>query len=390
MRMLGTVSRGIRLPIISPNDNLVPIVVDSLLEASNKNGFEINDKDILGITESIVAKAQNNFASVSALTRDVEEKFPESDLGIVYPILSRNRFLNILKGVAGSNKKIYILLKFPNDEVGNPIMDSEVYDELYDELVNSGLINEEDFRRISKNYVHPFTSVDYIDLYKSVSPNIEVYFSNDPRDILKLTKNVLVAEIHTRFSLKKRLTKAGAETVYTLSDLLNASIDGSGYNEDYGVLGSNISTGEVLKLFPRGCKEFASEVQAEVLKRIGKTIEVLVYGDGAFKDPVCGIWELADPVVSPGFTEGLSGKPSEVKLKYLADNNFADLSSDEKQKAVSDFIKQKDSQTGFDEGTTPRRYTDLLGSLCDLMSGSGDKGTPVIYIQGYFDDYSMN
>ncbi len=389
MRMVGAVSRGIRLPIISPNDDLVSIVVDSLLEASEQSAFQINDKDVLGITESIVAKAQGNFAAVSAISKDIEAKFPDGELGIVYPILSRNRFLNILKGVAGGVKKLHILLKFPNDEVGNPIMDPDLYDELYDEL-NNKMLNEDEFRKMSNNYVHPFTGVNYIDLYKSVSPNIEVHFSNDPRDILKLTKNVLVGEIHTRFKLKKRLLKAGASTVYTLSDLLASSIDGSGFNSDYGVLGSNISTDDRLKLFPRNCDVFVQKVQAEVASRTGKNIEVLVYGDGAFKDPICGIWELADPVVSPGYTAHLGGQPSEVKLKYLVDNNFSDLESTDKQKAVTDFIKQKSSQTGFAEGTTPRKFADLLGSLCDLMSGSGDKGTPVILIQGYFDDYSMN
>ncbi len=388
MRHVGCEAYGVRLPIITTGDNLTEIVVDSIIKAKESIGADLKETDVVGVTEAIVAKSQGNYASIQDIGEDIKKKFPNGEVGLVFPILSRNRFLNILKGISLGAKKVYVLLKYPSDEVGNPIMDSELIYELEDEL--SGLIDAEKFKAITNNYKHPFTNIDYISLYENISPNIEVYLSDDARDILKLTKNVLVGEIHSRFKTKARLLKSGAETVYTLSDILNESVNGSGYNPDYGVLGSNLSTGTKLKLFPRNCDNFIKDLEKVFLEKMGVCPQLLVYGDGAFKDPFAGIWELADPVVSPAHSEKLGDTPNEIKLKFIADNDFQDLSGKEKEDAILEVIKNKSKENAYNDGTTPRKYADLLGSLCDLMSGSGDKGTPVILIRGYFDDLSVN
>ena len=388
MRYTGTQARGIRLPIINPGDPLAQIVADYIAAASKAEGFTLNNRDIIGITEAIVAKAQGNLASLNQLAADVRQKFPDGKLGIVFPILSRNRFFDILKGLTRGANETFILLSYPSDEVGNPIMNVEHIDEIFDALSDiKGPIPAAKFREITGDYLHPFTNIDYISLYESTGA--KVYLSNDPRDILKLSPHVLAADIHTRHLTKARLKKAGAQTVYTLSDLLTKSIDGGGYHPEYGVLGSNVSNGEILKIFPRNCDEFALEVRKQIEKRTGVTPEVLVYGDGAFKDPLHGIWELADPVVSPGYTPGLEGKPTEIKIKMIADTQLQDLSGEAQAQALRKIIQNKDTNNlNAQLGTTPRRYVDLLGSLCDLMGGSGDKGTPVILIQGYFDSYA--
>ena len=387
-RLLGTQAHGIRLPIISRGDDLAEIVAASVAEAVSAEGFTLKNSDVIGVTEAIVAKSQGNFASLDDIGADIRSKFPGGTVGLVFPILSRNRFLNILKGLARGADKVYVLLSFPQDEVGNPVMDLNQLDDLEEELKNTP-ISGSDFKKLTADYVHPFTDVNYIDLYESVGENVEVFLSNDPRDILKLTPHVLVGEIHSRNRTKARLEKAGAATVYTLSDILSAPVNGSGFNPDHGVLGSNLDTHESLKLFPRDCDVFVKSVRAKIAERTGVEPEILVYGDGAFKDPICGIWELADPVVSPAYTERLGGQPREIKLKYVSENVFGNLSGEEKQKAVTEMIKAKHrGEAQYAEGTTPRKFSDLLGSLCDLMSGSGDKGTPVILIQGYFDDYS--
>jgi len=391
MRLTGTQATGIRLPIISPGDDLPAIVVGHVLNYTKASGVPLSQGDIIGITEGIVAKAENNFATCAHIAADVRAKFGDTDLGLVFPMLSRNRFLNILKGIAAANpsKRLHILLSYPQDEVGNPIMDPEDIDQVRDILGGKMATEDEFLAACGGVYKHAFTGVDYIELYKNVGDNIEIYFSQDPRDILRLTKNVIVGEIHNRFSTRKRLEKAGAHKVCTLSDILSASVDGSGFNTEYGVLGSNLSTSDSLKLFPNYAPEFVRELQARFAAETGVAPEVLVYGDGAFKDPVCGIWELADPVVSPGYTPRLGGQPSEIKMKFVADNAFAHLSGDEKRAAVSRAIKEKhENPTAYREGTTPRMYADLVGSLCDLMAGSGDKGTPVVLIRGYFDDFT--
>ena len=387
-RLLGTRAYGIRTPIIGRGDDLSTIVADSVAKAVKVEGFSLHENDVIGITEAVVAKSQGNFASLDDLAADVKNKFPGGTVGLVFPILSRNRFVNILKGIARGADKVYVLLQFPQDEVGNPVMDMNSIDDLEDQLQNTP-ISGADFKKITADYIHPFTGVNYIDLYESVGDNIEVFLSNDPRDILKLTSHVLVGEIHARNRTKTRLEKAGAQNVYTLSDLLSEPVNGSGYNPMYGVLGSNLDTKESLKLFPKDCEEFVEEVRQKIADRTGVAPEVLVYGDGAFKDPVCGIWELADPVVSPAYTDRLGGQPREIKLKYVSENLFGGLSAGDKHKAITDLIKDKHlNGVEHAEGTTPRKFSDLLGSLCDLMSGSGDKGTPVILIQGYFDDLS--
>lgn len=388
MRLTGTTAHGVRLPIISQGDSLTEIVVDSVLQCCSNENIKLSDNDIVGVTEAIVAKAQGNYADIQCIAKDIQNKFPEGVVGLVFPIFSRNRFFNILKGIAAGAKKVYILMQCPSDEVGNPIMDLNMLDDIEGEL-GKGPIPARKFQELTNKYLHPFTEIDYISLYESAGSNVEVFVSDNPKDILKLTKNILVCEIHTRMRTKARLEKAGAEVIYTLSDILSAPIDGSGYNADYGVLGSNISTENKLKLFPRDCEEFVKQVHDMFYVKTGKNLEVLVYGDGAFKDPVCGIWELADPVVSPAYTEKLGKQPNEIKLKYVADNIFSHLSGEDKTKAVHDMIKTKaQNKTAYSEGTTPRKFADLLGSLCDLMSGSGDKGTPVILIQGYFDNYA--
>ena len=395
MRYTGTLARGIRLPIINNGDPLAEIVADYIANAAKAENFTIGNKDVVGITEAIVAKAQGNYASFDQLGSDVRSKFPTGSVGVVFPILSRNRFVNILKGIVRAMDEVYVLLSYPNDEQGNPIVDVRRIDEINDKLklLPPGPIAADKFREVSGDFLHPFTGIDYIDLYESTGA--KVYFSADPRDILQLTPHVIAADVHTRELTKERLSKAGAKTVFALSDILNKPSQGSGYNPDYGVLGSNIASDESLKLFPRNCNEFVLEVQKQIEARTGIAPEVMIYGDGAIKDPVCGIWELADPVVSPGFTPGLKGQPSEIKMKMIADTQLQGLQGEEQERAIRDIIRQKDEEgkegklSADDQlGTTPRRYVDLLGSLCDLMSGSGDKGTPVVLIQGYFDNYA--
>jgi len=390
MRLTGTSAIGIRLPIISPGDDLVNIVADHVLQVVEQQGAPLQDGDIIGVTEGIVAKAEGNFAKIADIADDVRTKFGDAEIGLVFPITSRNRFLNILKGISLGAKKLHVLLAYPHDEVGNPIMDGDKIDEVAGKL-GGKMVTAKEFQAAcgGEAYRLPFTGVDYVELYQNAGDNISIYFSTDPRDILQLTKNIIVGEIHSRNRTKARLKKAGAAKVYTLSDILNTSINGSGYNKEYGVLGSNLSTEDTLKLFPGKANEFVYAVQARLKEKTGATPEVLVYGDGAFKDPVCGIWELADPVVSPGYTKRLGGQPNEIKIKFVADNAFESLQGEEKQRAVTHAIKEKHANpNAYREGTTPRVYADLVGSLCDLVSGSGDKGTPVVFIRGYFDDYA--
>jgi len=393
-RVVGTVARGLRCPIINQGDNIEDIVVDSVLKASEVEGFQINDKDIVSITESIVARAQGNYATIDHIAKDIQAKFGDDTIGIIFPILSRNRFANCLRGIAKGAKKIVIMLSYPSDEVGNHLIS---LDQLDEKGINpwTDVLTEQEFRQHFGYQKHTFTGVDYIDYYKSLAAEFgvecEIIFSQKPKTILEYTKNVLACDIHTRFRTKRILEENGAEKVYTLDDILAESVDGSGYNEEYGLLGSNKSTDDGVKLFPRDCQPVVDNIQRMLLQKTGKVVEVMVYGDGAFKDPVGKIWELADPVVSPAYTPGLAGKPNEVKLKYLADNNFADLRGDELNKAISEFIDNKDEDlTGSMEaqGTTPRKLTDLIGSLSDLTSGSGDKGTPIVFIQGYFDNFT--
>lgn len=394
-RIVGTVVRGLRCPIIKQGDNIEEIVVETVLKASETEGFLINDKDIITITESIVARAQGNYATVDNIATDIKSKFAEDTIGVIFPILSRNRFAINLRGIAkGASKKIVLMLSYPSDEVGNHLVDLDILDE---KGVNpwSDVLTEEKFRKLFGYNKHQFTGVDYIEYYKSLveecGKECEIIFSNNPKTILDYTKSVLTCDIHTRFRTKRILKANGAEKVYSLDDILNSSIDGSGYNEDYGLLGSNKSTENTVKLFPRNCQPVVDKIQEILKEKTGKNVEVMIYGDGAFKDPVGKIWELADPVVSPAYTKGLEGTPNEVKLKYLADNEFADLKGEELKKAISEYIKNKKSNlvgNMASQGTTPRRLTDLIGSLSDLTSGSGDKGTPIIYIQGYFDNYT--
>jgi F420-0:gamma-glutamyl ligase len=378
---------GVRLPIISQGDSLSDIVAESLVRASQTEGLAIHESDVVAVTEAVVAKSQGNYASLVHIAADIRAKFPGGTVGVVFPIFSRNRFLNILKGISCGADKVFLLLSWPSDEVGNPIMDVENIDEVSD-LLPKGPIPAKVFREHTGAFKHPFTAIDYIDLYQDAGDNIQVYLSNDPRDILKLTPHVLAADIHTRNLTKKRLLKAGAKTVFTLSDILSGPVDGSGFNPDYGVLGSNIATAEQLKLFPRDCGAFVAETREKIRKLSGVAPEVMVYGDGAFKDPARGIWELADPVVSPAHTERLAGQPNEVKIKMLADQYLRELDGAAKADAVKEIIRNKTGDNPYSEGTTPRKYADLLGSLCDLVSGSGDKGTPVIWVQGYFDSYA--
>ena len=393
-RIVGTIVRGLRAPIIHKGDNIAEIVVDSVLQASKSEGFSLNDKDVVAVTESIVARAQGNYASIDAIAKDVSSKFGEETFGVIFPILSRNRFAICLRGIAKGAKKIILMLSYPSDEVGNHLVDIELLDE---KGINpwTDTLTEKQFRDNFGYIKHTFTGIDYIDYYKSLveeyGVECEIIFSNDPKTILNYTKNVLTCDIHTRFRTKKILKTNGGEKVYSLDDILSTSIDGSGFNESYGLLGSNKSTEESVKLFPRDCQPVVDEIQEKLKALTGKTVEVMIYGDGAFKDPVGKIWELADPVVSPAYTSGLEGTPNEVKLKYLADNDFANLRGDELKKAISEYIKNKEGDlTGamVAQGTTPRRLTDLLGSLSDLTSGSGDKGTPIVLVQGYFDNYT--
>ena len=393
-RVVGTVVRGLRCPIINRGDNIEEIVVASVLHASEVEGFTIQDKDIVTITESIVARAQGNYATIDHIAKDVSSKFGEDTIGVIFPILSRNRFAICLRGIAKGAKKIVLMLSYPSDEVGNHLVDLDMLDE---KGVNpwTDVLTEKQFRDYFGYGKHTFTGVDYIDYYKSLveeyGVECEVIFSNNPRTILDYTKNVLTCDIHTRFRTKKILLANGAEKVYSLDNILSESIDGSGYNENYGLLGSNKSTEDEVKLFPRNCQPVVDTIQQMLKDKTGKDVEVMIYGDGAFKDPVGKIWELADPVVSPAYTAGLDGTPNEVKLKYLADNNFADLRGEELKQAISQFINNKDADlvgSMETQGTTPRRLTDLIGSLSDLTSGSGDKGTPIVFIQGYFDNYT--
>ena len=396
-RLVGTISRGVRTPIIREGDNLAQIVVDSVLAAAadNDEGFTVRDMDVLAVTEAVVARAQGNYATVNDIAADVKAKYGDSTIGVIFPILSRNRFSICLKGIAKGAKKIVLMLSYPSDEVGNHLVDE---DELDEKGVNpwSDVLSEERYRELFGYKKHEFTGVDYIEVYKELiteqGAEVEVVLANDCRTILDYTDSVLCCDIHSRARTKRRLLAAGAKTVYGLDDILTAPVNGSGYNENYGLLGSNKATEDTVKLFPRDCEPFVNQVQQMMKERTGRQIEVMVYGDGAFKDPIGKIWELADPCVSPAFTPGLNGQPNEIKLKYLADNDFADLSGEELKAAISERIRNKaDNLVGdmASQGTTPRRLTDLIGSLCDLTSGSGDKGTPIILIQGYFDNFAV-
>ena len=395
-RMLGTVSMGVRAPIIRQGDDMVKIVTDCILDAMKYDGLQPRNRDIVAMTEAIVARAQGNYATVDNIASDVRAKLGGETVGVIFPILSRNRFAICLRGIAKGCKKVVLMLSYPSDEVGNHLIDLDMLDE---KGINpySDVLTEEKYRELFGYTVHPFTGVDYVAYYKNLVQEMgaecEVIFANDCRAILNYTKNVLNCDIHTRVRTKRLLKAAGAERVCGLDDILTTSIDGSGWNARYGLLGSNKATEETVKLFPREeCQKLVEEIQDSLLKATGKHIEVMVYGDGAFKDPVGKIWELADPVVSPAYTPGLEGTPNELKLKYLADNDFADLSGEALREAIKGKIAAKDGSSLVGnmaaQGTTPRRLTDLIGSLCDLTSGSGDKGTPIIYIQGYFDNYT--
>ncbi len=396
-RVVGTVVRGIRTPIINQGDHIEKIVIDSILRASAMEGFSINDRDIVGVTESVVARAQGNYATVDQIAKDLRRKFDGDVLGAVFPILSRNRFAVLLKAVAKSTRHVVLMLSYPADEVGNHLLE---LDQLDLKGVNpwTDELTEIQFRETFGSAIHPFTGIDYIEYYRSVieesGAKCTILLSNNPKSILDHTSNVLVCDIHTRTRTKRILKNAGIEKkICSLDEILTASVDGSGYNPEFGLLGSNKATEETVKLFPRDSQSVVDGIQKSLHKLTGKMVEVLVYGDGAFKDPVGKIWELADPVVSPAFTSGLFGTPNEVKIKYLADNQFASLRGEEMQQAITKHITQKESNlTGSmdAQGTTPRRLTDLVGSLCDLTSGSGDKGTPVVYIQGYFDHYAKD
>ena len=394
-RMVGTVSMGIRAPIIRSGDDLVEIVTNSVLEAAREGALTVRDRDVICMTEAIVARAQGNYASVDDIAADVRAKLGGETVGVIFPILSRNRFAICLRGIAKGAKKIVLMLSYPSDEVGNHLIDVDVMDEKGVDPYKDVLTLEQ-YRALFGYTTHPFTGVDYVDYYSNLirecGAEVEVIFANDPRAILPYTKTVLACDIHTRARTKRRLLSDGAEKVFCLDEILNAPVGGSGYNTKYGLLGSNKSTEDKVKLFPREeCQQLVEDVQARILKETGRHVEVMVYGDGAFKDPVGKIWELADPVVSPAYTAGLEGTPNELKLKYLADNDFADLSGEALRDAIKGEIKKKDgSLVGkmAAQGTTPRRLTDLIGSLCDLTSGSGDKGTPIVYIQGYFDNYT--
>ena len=391
MKYTGVTSRGVILPIFRQGDDLISVTCDAIMEASKQEGFTIEDGDIIGVTESVVARTQGNYATVKQMSEDIRRKFGGGSLGIVFPILSRNRFSVILKAIAMACDKLYVQLAYPSDEVGNCILTHEQLDEK-DVHQYTDSFDEKQFRNIFGNStLHPFTGIDYVEYYKSMGANIEILFSNDPAYVLNYTKNVLCCDIHTRTRTKQLVQKAGAEKVFALDEILSSSVDGSGYNEQYGLLGSNLSTEESIKLFPRNCQPVVDSLQAEMKKRTGKTVEVLIYGDGCFKDPVGGIWELADPVVAPAYTKGLSGTPNEIKMKYFADNELGSLEGEELAEALREKIRHKDSGIAGEmtaQGTTPRRYVDLIGSLCDLTSGSGDRGTPVVYIKGYFTNYA--
>lgn len=391
-RYIGTRTFGLRAPIIEKGDDLVEIVSKSVIDASETHNIEINDKDVICVTESLVARAQGNYASIDQIAKDINNKFDGDELVVLFPILSRNRFSILLKAIAKSGKKLHICLSYPQDEVGNYLMDEM---DLFNSDINpyKDVLDLDEFRKVAGEYKHTFTGIDYPSLYTDMAENSEIHFLNNPVDSLKFSKNVLVCSIHTRNIVKRQLKEAGGESILSLDDIMTEAIDGSGYNSQYGLLGSNLSTENMVKLFPRDGEVFVSKLQEKLIKEFGKEIEVMIYGDGAFKDPVGKIWELADPVVSPAFTKGLMGTPSEIKIKYIADNEFADLSIEDRTNAMVDRISKKEKElVGKNEtlGTTPRQITDLLGSLADLTSGSGDKGTPIVLVQGYFDNYSDN
>ncbi|MBP5298753.1 MAG: coenzyme F420-0:L-glutamate ligase [Lachnospiraceae bacterium] len=393
-RRVGTVSRGIRCPIIREGDDLVKMTVENVLEAAKSEGFELRDRDVIALTESIVARSQGNYASVDDIAADVKAKLGGETVGVIFPILSRNRFAINLRGIAKGCKKIVLMLSYPSDEVGNALI---TYDQLDEAGINpySDVLTLEQYRKYFGENKHEFTGVDYVayysDIIKEAGAEVEVIFANQAKTILNYTDCVINCDIHTRVRTKRILKEAGARKVFGLDDIMTSSVNGSGYNEKYGLLGSNKSTEDKVKLFPKECKDLVLAIQKEILDKTGKHVEVMVYGDGAFKDPQGKIWELADPVVSPAFTDGLIGTPNELKLKYLADNDFANLSGQALKEAIEKSIKTKDANLKGNmasQGTTPRQLTDLIGSLCDLTSGSGDKGTPVILIQGYFDNYT--
>ena len=393
-RRIGTVSRGLRGPIIKEGDDLRKIVVDTLMACIDGGDFEIGSKDVLAVTESILARAQSNYATKEQLAEDIKNKLGGGTVGVVFPILSRNRFAICRRGIARGSKKVVVMLSYPSDEVGNHLLDIDLLDS---KGINpyTDVLSQEEFEETFGKSRHTFTDMDYVNYYKEIieeeGAEAQIVFANNPKKILDYTDKVICADIHTRARTKRIIKEAGGDVVIGMDDILNAPVNGSGYNPEYGILGSNKATEDMIKLFPVNCQEFVEGVQADIRERTGKTVEVMVYGDGAFKDPVGKIWELADPVVSPGFTSGLKGQPNELKLKYLADNDFAHLRGDDLKEAIEAAIREKDDNLVgqmVTEGTTPRRLTDLLGSLCDLTSGSGDKGTPFIYIQGYFDNYT--
>ena len=394
-RMIGTVSRGVRAPIIRNGDDIVKIVTESILTASKEENIPLRDRDVVAMTEAVVARAQGNYATVTDIADDIKAKFGnDATIGVIFPILSRNRFAICLRGIAMGAKKVVIMLSYPSDEVGNHLVSMDMVDEK-DVDPYKDVLTLEQYRELFGYEVHPFTGVDYVAYYeklvKECGAEVEIIFANNPKAILSYTKNVLCCDIHTRARTKRILKKSGGEIILGLDDILSTSINGSGFNAEYGLLGSNKATEDQVKLFPRDCQEVVDAIQRELKIKSGKNIEVMVYGDGAFKDPVGKIWELADPVVSPAYTSGLEGTPNELKLKYLADNEFANLQGEELKNAIKQKITQKDGNLVgkmASEGTTPRRLTDLIGSLCDLTSGSGDKGTPIVWIQGYFDNYT--
>lgn len=392
-RTVGTVVRGIRTPIIKEDTNLADVVVNSIMEAQKEEGFTFHDRDIIAITEAVVGISEGNFIKVDDIAYDIKNKYPDGEVGIVYPILSRNRFSLILKGIARGCKKIYMLLSFPKDEVGNSILDLDTLENSEFDL--GSIISESEYDRVFSSFKHPFTGINMVEFYREIIHNegceVEFVFSNQAKDILKYTSNVLTCDIHNRVKTKENIISSGGTNVYGLYEIMTKPINGSGYNPKYGLLGSNKSTEEKLKLFPKTGDKLVIDIQNRMYELTGKKIEVMVYGDGAFKDPVGGIWELADPVVSPAYTSGLEGTPNEIKLKYVSDNKFPDLRGEELAEAIRNEIKSKDDNlvgNMASQGTTPRRFTDLIGSLCDLTSGSGDKGTPVVFIQGYFDNYA--
>lgn len=394
-RLVGTVSRGIRAPIIREGDNIVDIVVDSVMNAAASAGYSVENNDIVAVTEAVVARAQGNYATVDDIARDIKMKFGDETIGVIFPILSRNRFATCLKGIARGAKKIVLMLSYPADEVGNHLIEPDLLDEKGVDPYTD-LLSEQRYRDLFGIVKHPFTAVDYVDYYRCIIEEegcaVEIVLANDCRRILDYTKSVLHCDIHSRERTKRILKRNGVEKNYGLEDILTAPMTGPGYNEKYGLLGANKATEDSVKLFPRECQPIVDDIQKAIRERTGKHVEVMIYGDGAFKDPVGRIWELADPVVSPAYTAGLEGQPNEIKLKYLADNDFSHLCGDELQQAIADYIKNKEDDlqgSMLSQGTTPRRLTDLIGSLCDLTSGSGDKGTPIVHIQGYFDNYTI-